>query len=113
MAASACERHDLFDVGEAQFSHREHLSFESSPFLLAVDFDARVLLSALTVAKQVRDACSLLLILTFDRFNGYSVEERIEKISHEQLAFVSCSYTVINNARVVELVDTQVSEACA
>jgi len=62
--------HRLFDIGEAQFCDREHLSFKSSPFLLAVDFGERVLLFALTIAKQVRDVCSLALFLIFDRFSG-------------------------------------------
>ena len=62
--------HGLFDVSEAQFCYREHLSLESSLFLLAVHFDAGVVLSVLTIAKQVRDVCSLPLLLTFDRFNG-------------------------------------------
>jgi hypothetical protein len=59
----------LFDVGKTQFCHGKNLSFKRAPFLLAVDFNAGVVLSALTIAKQIRDVCSFPLLLTFDRFH--------------------------------------------
>jgi hypothetical protein len=59
----------FFDVREAQFCDGENLDYERPLFLLAVGFYVDVVLSALTIAKLIRDVCSFPLPLTFGRFH--------------------------------------------
>jgi hypothetical protein len=64
---------------EEDRDYGEDLGLERPPFLLAVDFDAGVIRSTLSVAKQVRDVCSFPPFLNFPHFHGKSVENRCRK----------------------------------
>jgi len=66
----------LLDIADFQLGDGEDLRLERPPFLLAVDFDAGVVGSTLSVAKQVRDVCSFPLPLYFALLHGKSVEKR-------------------------------------
>ena len=67
------------DITQLQSCDREDLGLERPPFFLAVDFDAGVVRSTLSVAKQVRDICSFPLLPHFALLHGQGVEKQCRK----------------------------------
>ena len=64
------------EIGELQFRDRKEGGLKRLPFLLAVDFHAGLVISTLSVAKQVRYVCSFLPFLNSFDLHSESVEVR-------------------------------------
>ena len=69
----------LLDIAEPELSDGGNGRVEGPPFLLAVDLDAGVVGSALSVAKQVRYVGSFPSLFIFSHVHAESVEEECRK----------------------------------